>query len=119
MQEGGSWQGVLRALYAVEAIVQQGSTAACGEVAVHFQVEAHFAEQDNESMSIRGAMVYTLCCHTVLDPHAAICTHDVLEVCLKSCSWWKKPCTQTEAHLTRQAPPWLQHLCMAAGRHAA
>ena len=38
LQEGTSWQAVLRALHAVEAIVQQGSTAACGEVAVHFQV---------------------------------------------------------------------------------
>ena len=38
LQEGSSWQVVLRALHAVEAIVQQGSTAACGEVAVHFQV---------------------------------------------------------------------------------
>ena len=38
MQEGSSWQVVLRALHAVEAVVQQGSTAACGEVAVHFQV---------------------------------------------------------------------------------
>ena len=40
MQEGASWQVVLRALHAVEAIVQQGSTAACGEVAVQFQVGA-------------------------------------------------------------------------------
>ena len=38
LQEGSSWQVVLRALHALEAIVQQGSTAACGEVAVHFQV---------------------------------------------------------------------------------
>ena len=41
MQEGASWQVVLRALHAVEAIEQQGSTAACGEVAVHFQVSSH------------------------------------------------------------------------------
>ena len=38
MQEAGSWQEVLRALCALEAVVQQGSTAACGEIAVHFQV---------------------------------------------------------------------------------
>ena len=38
LQEDASWQTVLRALSAVEAVVQQGSTAACGEVAVHFQV---------------------------------------------------------------------------------
>ena len=38
MQETGSWQEVLRALCAVEAVVQQGSTASCGEIAVHFQV---------------------------------------------------------------------------------
>ena len=40
MQETGSWQEVLRALCALEAVVQQGSTAACGEIAVHFQVRA-------------------------------------------------------------------------------
>ena len=33
-----SWQAVLRALCAVEAVIQQGSTAACGEIAVYFQV---------------------------------------------------------------------------------
>lgn len=38
MKERGSWQEVLRALCAVEAVVSQGSSAACGEIAVHFQV---------------------------------------------------------------------------------
>lgn len=38
MQEGGSWQEVLRALCALEAVISQGSSAACGEIAVHFQV---------------------------------------------------------------------------------
>ncbi|BDA40999.1 probable AP-4 complex accessory subunit Tepsin at N-terminal half [Coccomyxa sp. Obi] len=38
--EDASWQTVLRALSAVEAVVQQGSTAACGEVAVHFQADS-------------------------------------------------------------------------------
>ncbi|CAL5227111.1 g10020 [Coccomyxa viridis] len=37
--EGASWQVVLRALHAVEAVLQQGSTAACGEIAVHFQTD--------------------------------------------------------------------------------
>ena len=37
LQDGGSWQAALRALYALEAIVQQGSSASCGEVAVYFQ----------------------------------------------------------------------------------
>ena len=37
-QDDPSWQTVLRALHAVEAVVQQGATAACGAVAVHFQV---------------------------------------------------------------------------------
>ncbi len=37
-QEGASWQASLRALCALEAIVQQGSSAACGEAAVYFQV---------------------------------------------------------------------------------
>ena len=38
VQGGPSWQAALRALCAVEAVVQQGSSAACGEVAVFFQV---------------------------------------------------------------------------------
>ena len=38
LQEGSSWQAALRALYALEAVVQQGSSASCGEVAVYFQV---------------------------------------------------------------------------------
>jgi hypothetical protein len=38
IQEGPSWQACLRALCAVEAIVQRGSSAACGEAAVFFQV---------------------------------------------------------------------------------
>ena len=37
LQEGASWQAALRALYALEAVVQQGSSASCGEVAVYFQ----------------------------------------------------------------------------------
>jgi len=37
-QEGASWQASLRALCALEAIVQQGSSAACGKAAVYFQV---------------------------------------------------------------------------------
>ncbi len=61
-------------------------------------------------MSIRSAMVYTLYrhdCHTVLYKPSC-CTNNVLEVCLKSDSWWKFTGTQTEAHLIRQARPWLQ-----------
>ena len=38
VQETGSWQEVLRALCALEAVISQGSSAACGEIAVHFQV---------------------------------------------------------------------------------
>lgn len=38
VQEKGSWQEVLRALCALEAVISQGSSAACGEIAVHFQV---------------------------------------------------------------------------------
>jgi len=75
LQEGGSWQGVLRALYAVEAIVQQGSTAACGEVAVHFQVElALLSRTMSQCLSEAQwctrciAMIATLSCTS---PHAA------------------------------------------------
>lgn len=38
VQGGPSWQAALRALCAAEAVLQQGSSAACGEVAVFFQV---------------------------------------------------------------------------------
>lgn len=38
--ESGSWQEMLRALCAVEAVISQGSSAACGEIAVHFQANA-------------------------------------------------------------------------------
>lgn len=37
VQESPRWQVVLRALAALEAILQRGSTQACGEVAVMFQ----------------------------------------------------------------------------------
>ncbi|KAK9841847.1 hypothetical protein WJX81_007132 [Elliptochloris bilobata] len=36
---GTSWQAVLRALCGLEAVVQQGTSAACGEVAVSFQAD--------------------------------------------------------------------------------
>ncbi|KAK9834958.1 hypothetical protein WJX84_004674 [Apatococcus fuscideae] len=35
--EHGGWQEILRALCALEAVVQQGSSSSCGECAVHFQ----------------------------------------------------------------------------------
>lgn len=38
--EKASWQEVLRALCALEAVISQGSSAACGEIAVHFQANA-------------------------------------------------------------------------------
>ena len=37
LQEQGGWQEVLRALCALEAVVQQGASASCGECAVRFQ----------------------------------------------------------------------------------
>jgi hypothetical protein len=38
LQERGPWQATLRALCALEAVIEQGSSVPCGEVAVHFQV---------------------------------------------------------------------------------
>ncbi|GAB4815066.1 hypothetical protein N2152v2_002112 [Parachlorella kessleri] len=35
--ERGPWQATLRALCAVEAVIESGSSAPCGEIAVHFQ----------------------------------------------------------------------------------
>ncbi len=37
MQGSDQWQVVLRTLYALEAVLNQGMTQACGEVAVMFQ----------------------------------------------------------------------------------
>jgi hypothetical protein len=37
LQESQRWQVVLRALAALEAVLQRGSSQACGEVAVMFQ----------------------------------------------------------------------------------
>ena len=45
LQEEGSWQEVLRALCALEAAISQGSSAACGEIAVHFRVSAQQAKR--------------------------------------------------------------------------
>lgn len=39
LQERGPWQATLRALCAIEAVIEGGSSASCGEVAVHFQVD--------------------------------------------------------------------------------
>ena len=38
-QGDNSWQASLRALCAIEAVIKQGSTTACGEIAVYFQVQ--------------------------------------------------------------------------------
>ena len=53
LQEGGSWQEVLRALCALEAVISQGSSAACGEIAVHFQVSTQQAK--------RAQLLHVLC----------------------------------------------------------
>ena len=37
VQGRGGWQEMLRALCALEAVVQQGVSASCGECAIHFQ----------------------------------------------------------------------------------
>ncbi|KAK9803894.1 hypothetical protein WJX72_002592 [[Myrmecia] bisecta] len=37
--ESGSWQETLRGLCALEAVINQGSSASCGEIAVHFQAD--------------------------------------------------------------------------------
>ncbi|GLC64790.1 AP-4 complex accessory subunit Tepsin [Pleodorina starrii] len=37
MESSGPWQQLLRALYALEAVLLQGATQACGEIAVMFQ----------------------------------------------------------------------------------
>ncbi len=41
LQEGTSWQAALRSLCAVEAILEEGSAAACGDAAMFFQVTLH------------------------------------------------------------------------------
>ena len=55
LQADPSWQAVLRALCALEAVIQQGSTAACGEIAVFFQASilAQQLTQSTRCMSRR------------------------------------------------------------------
>jgi hypothetical protein len=55
-QEGGVWQIALRALCVLEAVIRQGSSASCGEVAVHFQVCIH-------SSTISECLGLSLCLH--------------------------------------------------------
>ena len=38
VQEGGPWQATLRAICALEAVIQLGHTEVCGKIAVAFQV---------------------------------------------------------------------------------
>ena len=56
VQEGGSWQEVLRALCALEAVISQGSSAACGEIAVHFQVSAQQARRAHVAKHAVGSV---------------------------------------------------------------
>lgn len=55
MQEVGPWQSTLRALCAIEAVAESGSSAACGQVAVHFQAhpEAVRRAADSPQASVR------------------------------------------------------------------
>ena len=55
VQEAGPWQATLRALCAIEAVVESGSSAACGQVAVHFQAhpEAVRRAADSPQASVR------------------------------------------------------------------
>ena len=38
VQEDGPWQATLRAICAIEAVIQTGHTDVCGKIAVAFQV---------------------------------------------------------------------------------
>ena len=55
LQDAGTWQTALRALCAIEAVVDSGSSAACGQVAVHFQAhpEAVRRAADSPQASVR------------------------------------------------------------------
>jgi hypothetical protein len=73
-QSSGSWQTVLRALAALEAVLQRGSSQSCGEVAVMFQsdaqpVRAHLASPHAQVRS-RAAAVLAL----LLGEDAAVTT---------------------------------------------
>lgn len=70
MQEGPSWQACLRALCAVEAIVQRGSSAAAGEAAVFFQVlrgRSCITQPKAHHSTAAGT-----CAHAVLRPPRAL-----------------------------------------------
>eukprot|EP00884_Botryococcus_braunii_P011304 jgi/Botrbrau1/20174/Bobra.0173s0072.1 len=62
--EGPSWQVALRALCALEAVIQQGSSTSCGEIAVYFQADAsgvqRAASSPQASVKQRGSRVLQL-----------------------------------------------------------
>ena len=55
VQGSGSWQVVLRALSALECVLQQGMTQSCGEVAVMFQSDPSLVTHALQSPQQVGA----------------------------------------------------------------
>lgn len=60
----GPWQATFRALCALEAVITQGNSSSCGQIAVHFQADPSFLEQaarsTQASVRIRASAVLRL-----------------------------------------------------------
>jgi len=90
VQESGSWQEILRALCALEAVISQGSSAACGEIAVHFQVSLNWHcphQRDSYIMSLlRICTAAVTCCfhcmHACTDAVPCVYQTELIWFCL-------------------------------------
>lgn len=60
LQSDPSWQAVLRALCALEAVIQHGSSVPCGEVAIHFQVRPLLSERFILSLTCSTSYVFPM-----------------------------------------------------------
>lgn len=61
LQESPRWQVVLRALAALEAVLQRGSSQACGEVAVMFQSDPSPVRKALSSPQVRVTALALVC----------------------------------------------------------
>lgn len=80
MQNSPSWQVVLRALYALEAVLTRGSSQACGEVAVMFQSDPSSVTRAASSSQSAVKDRAQRCLKLLLNEDAPV-AHSSLQVC--------------------------------------
>lgn len=80
MQNSSSWQVVLRALYALEAVLTRGSSQACGEVAVMFQSDPSPVTRAASSSQSAVKDRAQRCLKLLLNEDAPV-AHSSLQVC--------------------------------------